>query len=71
MILGQQRLLDEEQPERLEHLCELLGERPVHSPVEVEADVHALRLRSLDPLHDVVELLVACRSSRAPPSRSS
>ena len=56
-ILGQQRLLDEQQPERLQHLGELLGQRPVDAAVEVEPDVHALRLRRLDPLHDLVEQL--------------
>ena len=45
-------------PERLQHLRQLLGERPVDAAVEVEPDVHALRLRRLDALHDVVELLV-------------
>ena len=45
-------------PERLQRLGQLLGERPVDAAVEVEADVHALRLRRFDPLHHLVELLV-------------
>ena len=36
-------------------LGQLLGHRPVHAAVEIEADVHARRLRRLDPGDDLVE----------------
>ncbi len=60
MIFGQQRLLNEQQAERLERLGELLGERPMDAPVEIEPDIHSHRLRGFDPLHDVVEHLWVC-----------
>ena len=41
-VLRQQRLLDEQQAERLERLGQLLGQRAVDAAVEVEPDVHAL-----------------------------
>ena len=55
VIFRQQRLFDEQQPERLQRLGKLLGERAMHAAMEVESDVHAERLRRLDALHDLVE----------------
>src|SRR4029079_2416348 len=37
---------------------ELLGEWAMDAAMEIEPDVHALRLRRLDAFHDVVALLV-------------
>jgi hypothetical protein len=50
-MLGQHRLLDEHQPERLELLRDHLGHRPVHATVEIDADAEVLSHRLADRLH--------------------
>ena len=66
VVLGEQRLFDEQQPQGLERSGELLRQWTVYPAVEVETDVHALRLCRLHALDHVVKQLgVPIHSSSA------
>src|SRR5512146_2233749 len=54
-ILRQERLLYEQQPERLERLCKLFRHRAMYTAVEVQADVHPLCLCRFDALDHLFE----------------